>query len=259
MIRYKIVLQSLNPLEITPKEALGLIFINENDVMSILTNLEDVIKSAQWFGNKPYHTHIIDTYVDVGNNDQVWLGNGSGVLKMTDKDMIDYLDSLPNSTHKIVASTNKSLGVINIESDFLKYYKRNDGIIDFWIGDGKINILYKNNQTEAEALAVDYAIDKHDDSMNDDIRNYRDDTSNDFIAGWNKKPSLKLRKIDPNNLPTEEVFAVMNKKILRGKITIEEKHGTSPYIEHIVNVYQEDWAYPTHYILVSDILGLERE
>lgn len=104
----------------TPTECIGLLFQNKDGVYNIPKNIEDVEKSHQWFGNKPYHVYLVQ---DTINN---WINHGEYVIyndivyKCIGYDVTQYkFECVADSSqiyvqkydvrHKIVASTDQAI------------------------------------------------------------------------------------------------------------------------------------------------------
>jgi len=114
----------LVPAEIKqPKEHIWSLFLNESNV-SFLNNIEDILKSAQWFGAKPQDLYITngsvkanDWYVFNNQVDKVRIGQATDENTWRGENSPFY--------EKIVATTNKDLwykdGVCEYCAD-----KRND-------------------------------------------------------------------------------------------------------------------------------------
>lgn len=86
-----------------------------------------------------------------------------------------------------------------------------------------------------------------------------------YMAGWNAKPSIKWKKIDPNNIPTQEVYGCLFREFIpqQSLIGIIEKSHQSPSgfvcIESGQRTGGVDVINCTHYIPLSDLLHLEIE
>lgn len=69
----------------------------------------------------PQHLYVLDTKAEIKEGDVVKLGSG-GIHKMSNKDMLDYLESDSIATYKIIASTDPSLKLPVIGKSYIEYF-----------------------------------------------------------------------------------------------------------------------------------------
>lgn len=108
------------------------ITITEN-ILCINQNYRITGKNEFW---EPQHIYIV-TDDEIKVNDWVIMGNGN-LNKMTDTDMIFYLDSMSNATKKVVATTNSDLKLPLIDLDF----------INNWINESNSGDIISNIELE---------------------------------------------------------------------------------------------------------------
>lgn len=110
-----------------PLDHLNQIFLNDTGVLSFLTDEEDIIKSAQWFGARPQHLYL--TLDEETKSDKFWIiDNREGM-----NGFIHEVSELYPNTHRIITTTNPtlwevsqykdvSLGIDKIDNNFIKAY-----------------------------------------------------------------------------------------------------------------------------------------
>lgn len=104
--------------KIAPIDCVGGLFLNENNVLNKLFNLEDIIKSNAYFNNTPQHLHIL-TDEPIKRGDWVYNKISKRVY------VIYHEDEILKYEYKIIASTDKTLGVGLIHTSFILTYLNN--------------------------------------------------------------------------------------------------------------------------------------
>ncbi len=93
-----------------PKDCLGMVFKNNDGVLSILKNLEDILKANQHFGAKPHHIHIISD----DEIDGKMISNGKAI----------YLKE-EDAYYKVIASSDMKIApTCWLNSDFKEFFVR---------------------------------------------------------------------------------------------------------------------------------------
>lgn len=101
---------------------------------------------------KPVQLYIVNTKAEIGTGDYVKLGSG-GIHKMSEKDMLDYLDSDSNATNLVVATTNKSLPLPQLTPNSVKLIVEKG--LDFNLD---LNFIIGYVDSNTSVMSVDYSV-----------------------------------------------------------------------------------------------------
>ncbi len=114
--------------QLKPIDSLGLLFKNVDDVYNLIDNEEDLRYSMTYFNNRPQHIYFLsDEKIKAG--DFYYCGmrtNKYGVCKC-DSERLEEICNGVDEVSKIVASTDKSLGLSLISKEFIKEYANKSG------------------------------------------------------------------------------------------------------------------------------------
>lgn len=110
------------PSKTNPKESVGLVFVNEQRVYSIMTNLDDIIKSNSYFGAKPYYLYFISQKIirdkkELNTNDFYYIKNhyNEWYIGKFNGESFDFINNRGNfdttlfAAKKIIATNDESL------------------------------------------------------------------------------------------------------------------------------------------------------
>ena len=153
-MKVKVIVIGCNLFERTPIESVGRLFKNKNDVFNIPTDIEDVTKSFQYFGNTPQNVYFInqDSEIKAGDYYISW-----GIFDKEYKISQSKKGEYPKCPHgKIIATTDR-LGLPGIPRSFFLDFVEAKGLIDeveLWMTDDKLvfineDVVVKNRPSNS--------------------------------------------------------------------------------------------------------------
>jgi hypothetical protein len=115
MTKLYVIIEDLDVKKYAPKDCINLIFVNNDGVYNIQNdkdNYEDMLKSAQWFGNRPLHMHwISQEKQEIKIGDVVY--SGGKIIVVQDEAELHLINSCnlmgKNGFSKVIATTNSNL------------------------------------------------------------------------------------------------------------------------------------------------------
>jgi len=132
-IKSKVIMLAVDMKAQMPKDCLGKIFVSDDThVMSVLTDLEDVIKANGWFQSKPQDLFICNTQPI--ETDDYYIDDCLKIRRALTDDS-DYWQRRPDYV-KIIASTDARLGLPCPSQDFLQKYRN-----EYNKGNAIINVM----------------------------------------------------------------------------------------------------------------------
>lgn len=106
----------------SPEEAVGGVFLNKDNILSIINDLESVIKANQWLGAVPHNICLLSEDT-ISAGDTCFHDHSSSIDVWSESEMFDQ-----NQWSKVVATTDKNDNLPNFTNDFaVEFIKKYNG------------------------------------------------------------------------------------------------------------------------------------